>query len=213
MKDVHKAIIGIVSFYGVIAIFMIVIILSLFKGCSQTYKYAESEDGKMGFGVSKPAKDAFCMYCRWDGGEMKIVIPDEINGYKVTSLGGYTGRGVPHNFDIIISPEALGGNKICSDYYLKTNYNYYVQDGEYEDIYLYVYLGKNIEHFKEIYVYDSSFLCYVADITENEGEEAQIDIIYKVFAYYIVDDGNQTYYSKDGKVYYKEDDKLALGYE
>ena len=221
MKDKHKAIIAIVSVYSVIGIFLLVVfiipLLLMFRQCSYSYTYdfEYSDEQNAGFYVSEKAKDAFCVDVYLKDGESKIVIPDEYRGYKVSALGGFIGRGAPCPFEIHISEKALetlGCNEICGDYYLEKNYNYHVQEGEYENLYLYIHIGKNINEIKRVLDRDS-FLFYAANITENEGEEAQIDIVYKVFAYYIVDEENKTFYSKDGKVYKKENDNLVLGFD
>lgn len=51
-------------------------------------------------------KRAFVGRCAWDGTDgAEIVIPDEMNGYRITAIGGFYGRGVPTPFCVTAPKE------------------------------------------------------------------------------------------------------------
>ena len=72
-----------------------------FSGCSLNYDY---DNGKTVDNVyyvfNSKNKTCFAAEYQWDGKSTHIVIQDEVDGYKVTQLGGYCGRGVPTPFGI-----------------------------------------------------------------------------------------------------------------
>lgn len=76
-------------------------ILLCFCGCSMDYSF---DNGKIVDNVqyyfNSKNKTCFAAEYLWDGKSTDIVIQDEVDGYKVTELGGYVGRGYPTPFGI-----------------------------------------------------------------------------------------------------------------
>lgn len=76
-------------------------ILLCFCGCSMDYSF---DNGKIVDNVqyyfNSKNKTCFAAEYLWDGKSTDIVIQDEVDGYKVTELGGYVGRGYPTPFCI-----------------------------------------------------------------------------------------------------------------
>lgn len=70
-------------------------------GCSFAYDYNNGKTvDNVYYVFNKFHKTCFAAGYQWDGKSTDIVIQDEVDGYKVTELGGYTGRGVPTAFAI-----------------------------------------------------------------------------------------------------------------
>lgn len=70
-------------------------------GCSLDYDYNNGKTVDSVYYVfNNKNKTCFAAEYLWDGNSTEIVIQDEVDGYKVTQLGGYTGRGVPTPFGI-----------------------------------------------------------------------------------------------------------------
>ena len=70
-------------------------------GCSFAYEYSNGKTvDNVYYVFNKFNKTCFAAQYQWDGKSTDIVIQDEVDGHKVTELGGYTGRGVPTPFAI-----------------------------------------------------------------------------------------------------------------
>ena len=87
------------------SLFVLILCLVL-AGCSMDYstdRYVE-QDGVIYY-TSSREKVCFasCTFL-WDGeaDHMEIVIPDTVDGYRVTALGGYLGRGLPCPFQLVM---------------------------------------------------------------------------------------------------------------
>ena len=209
MKDKHKAIIAIVGVYGGIAllfvVFTIILILFGFRACAlnRTYShdYLTLENGTMSFGVSDEKKDTFAGGARWDGGDMSFRVPDEFGGYKVTKLGGIYGTR-EQIFEVRINDELLD-----KEYNVETGQErfdkHHRDDDEYETFTFTIYIGKNIKKFHYV---DPSY--YLANWELTDDGEKIYDFVYKIECYFVVDEENETFYSKDGKVYYKVNNEL-----
>ncbi len=92
------------------AICILLIGMILFSLCSCCLEY-DSSNGKTVDGVyyvfNSVRKICFATEYAWDETEKAVTIriPDEIDGYKVVSLGGFTGSGAPNPFGIRPSSE------------------------------------------------------------------------------------------------------------
>lgn len=117
-------------------IFAGIIIFSL---CSCSFEYDYSK-GKTVDGVyyvfSSARKICFASDYAWDekGKDITINIPDEVDGYKVVALGGFTGRGLPTPFGISTQNDGLYGSIECIE-----------EDAVVEKIPVTIQLGKNVK--------------------------------------------------------------------
>lgn len=77
--------------------------ISLFISCSMNYSCGSADEWT--YGYSDKLNNCFLGTYYWDGNKdtMQIDIPERFNGYDVTKLGGFTGRGLPMSFNIDIS--------------------------------------------------------------------------------------------------------------
>ena len=73
--------------------------------------------GAQEYYVNKVSHRAFAGNYVWDGDpdHMTIVVPDEVDGVPVTSLGGYFGRGVPTFFGVTLPEAYIINNDILPD--------------------------------------------------------------------------------------------------
>ena len=80
-------------------------VLSVGLLCACTAYWDETEENGVMYHLSRSGKEAFASEYTWDvhGDETEIIIPDEVNGAKVTQLGGYFGTGVPSPFCVLPS--------------------------------------------------------------------------------------------------------------
>jgi len=90
------------------SILLIAFMIIALSACSHAYEYA---NGKTVDGVyyvfNKYNKTCFAASYTWDEdiNNTAIVIQDEVDGYKVTELGGFCGKGMPTPFCITVSRE------------------------------------------------------------------------------------------------------------
>lgn len=124
----------------------------------------------------------------WDGGEdtMTISIPDECDGYKVVSLGGFVGKGAPSAFDIHFPDSAFVETEdtIYTDEQIITLYHFTLN------------IGKNV---KDIANVGAAFL---------SGHEETTVCVLPLFTVTCSED-NKWFYSKDGKLYDRSTDALV----
>lgn len=81
-------------------VFLLLAFVFLLSSCT-TYDESTVLDS-VDYRLSNMYHEAFASYYYWDGTEewLSIVIPDEVDDYKVTSLGGFYGTGYPMPFMI-----------------------------------------------------------------------------------------------------------------
>lgn len=188
-----------------IVAFLLVVCLSfLLCSCSYLYHYVNDAIGPFDIGYSETMRKAFLSSYHWDGSEegMVIVTPDRYNDATIIGLGGYTGRGVPAAFMISLSSEAR--TQLCPDatawYYASHTSNMDYTEVQYLRFQLHI--G---QHIKQIDNLSMGGIVLASD--EENGEE-----VYNVFVltcYVTCDDANETFYAKDGKLYYRENDVLV----
>ncbi len=176
-----------------------------FGGCSSWYEYQTNAINCFDVGCSDILDDVFVSAYNWDGSQesINIVIPEEYNGNKITSLGGYYGRGVPCSF--AVEPVESFKNSLCSDANLWGYSNILEDIGSVETKYFNfnIHISKNIEQI-DIHNLNSIY------IGENVDGQNHIIKIVLVFLYNITcDEQNEEFYSKDGKLYYRETDALV----
>lgn len=188
-------------------ILAVIAVIFLFMLCSCTYSSeAESGNFTIGYGTYMLSKKfnidgaAVCRYT-WDGDaeNTDIVIPDSYDGQTIKRLGGYFYRGVPSPFSID-SYSAVSGADSASSMPYESVINGYTkgEDIIYQDFTLHI--GKNIDN-----IYSNCDRVYVAAIDNKTYS-------YCARVYVICDEDNKTFYSRDGKLYYQENDELVDGF-
>lgn len=183
-----------------LALILVVFTCISFCGCCSRYELEKLGDFDVGY--SKRLNDAYLGAYYWDGTQEKtnIVVPEEYKGAPISSFGGYSGSGYPSAFGITLTDSAK--EKLCD----KSDEWWYMSDftnnelGELQVVNFTVHISQNIEEIKELRL--GGFIgCEYGE----EGEE-MYDIF--VFLCYVTcDENNKTFYAKDGKLYYKQDDK------
>ena len=135
---------------------------------------------------------------RWDGNteNMIIKIPYTYKNAKVFELGGYTGKGAPSKFGVVLPKEYYKNVDGVAD----GDWNIDKND-EYETLKFKVILTENIEELNNTFSKE-----YYLQHTDGEYD----DVLYKVEYYYECPKRNKTFYSKNGKLYYKSNNKLAI---
>ena len=155
------------------------------------------------FECNSLANCAYVSSCVWDGKDehRDIVIPDEVNGKTVSRLGGFSGRGAPGPFRILF-PDS---------YYLKKDgqqISYCMEESTLSD---------------NDFEYDIKSVAFTLHIGKELNKIVDIDMdtyypkergankvtFYHPVVYVLCDKENKTFYSRDGKLYYKSNDKLV----
>lgn len=142
--------------------------------------------------------EAFAGYYFWNGdlNDMVITIPDKYENYAITRLGGVVGRGVPSPFYVGLPDEYC--NEAMTEVDPKDVSEWYPEGYEIVELEFTLNLGKEVMELKLISDYYSMY--------KNE------DGSYKLYhpVYYInCAKENMTFYSDNGKLYYKKNDKLV----
>ena len=121
----------------------------------------------------------------WDGENMVIEVADEIERHPVTSLGGYTGKGVSNPFSVHIE----GVHSTWSEGALPSG-------ARIRQLHFTVNIGKNVEELKNIEMKD---YYQIGDTRE----------FYQILVTVNCAEKNQTFYSRNGKLYRSSDDSLV----
>lgn len=161
------------------------------------YSFEESSDGRFIFGVSDMKKDAFCIGCEWSGGDKEFVIPDEFMGYKVTTLGGYTGRGYPCPFAVHVDLSEIypgDGTDFC-----QKDIDGYQPEDEYDVLTFSIHLGANLTELDYL-----NGKMYIVRHIEKEDGSVEEDVLCKIAYSFTVDEANPKLYAENGKLYYRD---------
>ena len=185
-----------------VAILSLVLVFAL-SGCSMLYDHQNNAMDGFSIGYSKTLGDAFLGAYYWDGTEegMHITIPEYYDNMKITSLGGFFGRGVPTAFYIKIPADAKNG--LCPD----ATWYYDSQLGTFEAsevVYLpfFVHISQYIQKIEG---------CSAGGILVAEhidGEETKYTV-YVYTCYVTCDEENPVFYAKDGKLYDRATDTMV----
>ncbi len=181
----------------------IVLILSL-SACT-VYEYAGKNEFGVNFGYSKLKNDCFVAsitYSRNDTTE--IVIPNTFNNAPVVALGGYTGTGYPNPFLITCD----------DDYFSSQNQNLFTCT----DDFILSIMDKNTEIQVENVVFKiqlpdslkeivNATLNLVSYTEQQEGQTKTLKVFRPVY-YFEISESNGVFYTKDGKLYYKNTNEL-----
>ncbi len=188
-----------------IAVFLSVFICLTFSGCSLLFEYQTDAIDNFDIGYSKVLNEAFVSSYNWDGTDetKNIVIPEEYNGEKITALGGYCGRGVPCAFGIEL-PESYQNN-LCSEANQWVASDVYEDVGSVDTVYLNfnLHISENIEQIK-IHTLDRFY-----NGTYFNGKDYNSKIIVVLLYNITCDEDNKTFYAKEGKLYYRQNDELV----
>lgn len=160
-----------------------VVVLFLLNGCSLFYHLVEFPDEKLDVGINKYKGECFAAHYYWDGdtSNMTVVLKEEYNGYTLTELGGYFGRGVPSPFEIIMPDEFEGGTMKSVESY---------DDYEVTELVFTVTVPKTLKSV----TYLSDFNYYVYEFPSGETK------MYSVNMYFECDGLNPYLYSENGKL-------------
>ncbi|MCM1546660.1 MAG: hypothetical protein NC033_06480 [Clostridiales bacterium] len=179
-----------------------------FSACDTGQRYSNTEivDG-IALCSNKLYKKSLAKYCEWDGdmNSMEFTVPDEYNGYKVKCLGakgnpGFTGD--PGSFrvhmpDIINGYESLG-------YYSDLPPTATAEQSV--NLEFKVNLGKYVNEITNIS--KTNIFGYGTINYDDEGKRSEEPaVFYCINTYYIVNADNSAFYSQDGDIYYKSNNK------
>ncbi|MBR7063186.1 MAG: hypothetical protein IKI42_09160 [Clostridia bacterium] len=181
-----------------VAVSVLLVLLIGLSGCTGFYGKNDGLSGCLSVRVSDWKTRAFAAEYYWDGftsaETLTIDIPDEYKGTPVTALGGYIGTGVPTPFTVVPSTNSQleldhADFVVLSQLEDDTVINY-------EEIYFTVNIGKNLKEINSVIrrnipirMPDGTVTVYEIDYLFNCSEE------------------NRTFYSRDGILYNRSDDK------
>ncbi len=183
---------------------LIVALLLASTSCSLLYGHEINAIGAFDVGYSKTLKDAFLGRYNWDDIEsgMNIEIPEYYNNIKITGLGGYFGRGVPTAFEIV--PTEKVRSTLCPN---ANNWSYANNTAGIDaDNVQYLKFTLHISKYIEELVMPYAGGIIVAECVENEEIKYNV---YVLTCYVTCDEDNETFYAKDGKLYFRENDVLV----
>lgn len=168
----------------------LLLVMGLFslRDASIFYKGPVSE-GLQEYYVNKVSRQAYAGSYLWDGDpdHMTIVIPEQVRGVPVTSLGGYTGSGAPVFFGVTL-PDAYRSTLAPQE---GTAYD--------EELVFTVAVGKNLRQLAAVDMgYDTTAV--------RPGAVVQYHISYV----YRCDEENPVFYAQNGQLYRRSDHQPAF---
>ncbi len=169
--------------------------LLLLGGCSGSitgYVGREANVGRVHYQINERGKSAFAEVYAWDldPAHHSVEIADTVESARVQQLGGYTGTGVPAPFRI--EPEQGAEFVVSGDPSLESH----DVPVTWQDLEFTVYLGKEMRK--------------IANVAEApyygvKNQSGGIDF-YRPVCRFVCDEGNETFYSRDGVLYNRSDD-------
>lgn len=160
--------------------------------------------------TNKSKKDAFVGVYFWDGdaNSTTIVIPDEYEGCAVTAFGGSYDIGVPVGFDVIYRTESLISENVSLQSVIQNeNGEYTGLNIEYVDFHLSI--GAKISDIDGVDVKCVMAVYVVKDPSAVYYREDDFIALYLPRFYITCSDENETFFSQDGKLYYKSSRELV----
>ena len=139
-------------------------------------------------------RQTFAADAEWDGEDGAVItVPDEVHGYKVTALGGYSGRGVPSAFMLKV-PETWDAEESFGDAQSAAN----AASMKSVVCTLTLRIGKNVRELNEV-------SCFGLQGRDETGEETA----WRFHWYVECDEENETFYAENGRLYTRADGKLV----
>ena len=160
--------------------------------------------------TNKSKKDAFVGVYFWDGdaNSTTIVIPDEYEGCAVTAFGGSYDIGVPVGFDVIYRTESLISENVSLQAVIQNeNGEFTGLNIEYVDFHLSI--GAEINDIDGVDVKCVMAVYVVKDPSAVYYREDDFIALYLPRFYITCSDENETFFSQDGKLYYKSSRELV----
>lgn len=135
-------------------------------------------------------RQAFAAGVDWNGEDGAVItIPDEVHGYRVTALGGYSGRGVPTAFTLN-APEMWNIKACLGDSGTAADAEKDYPNAKIVDCTMTLKLGKNVKKLNEVGCF--GFYGY---------DENGVETVWRLRWNVECDEGNETFYAKDGRLY------------
>ena len=160
--------------------------------------------------TNKSKKDAFVGVYFWDGdaNSTTIVIPDEYEGCAVTAFGGSYDIGVPVGFDVIYRTESLISENVSLQSVIQN------ENGEYtglniENVDFHLSIGAKVNDIDGVDVKCVMAVYVVKDPSAVYYREDDFIALYLPRFYITCSDENETFFSQDGKLYYKSSRELV----
>lgn len=173
-----------------VALSLLIVVVFFCVGIVDLMTSWEADTTENGIEVyyNKITKSCFVGSYFWGGNTENtiIVVPDEYENYKISSLGGVYGRGVPVNFSVVMPDEVMEDVYSVSD------------ERENNEAMTYTFtviLGKNVNNLTNL-DYENYYY----------NEDGSVSFIVKM-NYECLSD-NEWIYSKDGKLYDKKTGKM-----
>ena len=170
-------------------------------GVAYFYSYAGEYNG-FGIDVNKLSNCCFVSgyTCTEYTEGMEITIPDDYNGIPIKRVGGFSGIGAPSPFRIDLSQVYMNAPE-GSEFDMIWRYPDDALSVAYtiENVVFQLHIGKNIEEIDFVFMDD-----YYPHIDEDGTVT-----FYHPVVYITCSEENTTFYSKDGKLYYKSTNALV----
>ncbi len=188
-----------------ITILLLALFLLCLCGCSLTYYCIEDNQNKINYGYSKLENNCFVADISYSKGDSTdIIIPDKFNGSYVTALGGYCGTGAPTPFYVNCNDNDFFSENYeiisTDDSNIKTDIDKNTKV-EVENVVFNITLPSKLKTIEE------TLLNYVVYQEYEQGENTILKVFRPVY-YFNISEDNKYFYTKDGKLYYKETDEL-----
>ena len=183
-----------------VAVSVLLVLLIGLSGCTGFYGKNDGLSGCLSVRVSDWKTRAFAAEYYWDGftftgtAPLTIDVPDEYKGTPVTALGGYIGTGVPTPFTVV--PSTNSQLELAhADFVMLSQ----LEDDtviNYEKLFFTVNIGKNLNNI--VLVSRGSIPIRMPDGTVT---------VYEIDYRFNCSEENRTFYSRDGILYNRSDDK------
>ena len=185
----------------IVCILCVIICLS-FSSCSLLYDLDAVDSFDVGYSTS--LNNAFLSSYNWDGTDetTNIVVPEKYEGIPITEFGGYFGRGGPCSFSI--RPTEYAKEKLCD----KADEWFYMSDIRNVEISNIKTINFNVHISKNIKIIENLSLGGFIGGKYIEDEKEYYDV-FVLLCTVTCDDENKSFYAKNGKLYFSDNDTLV----
>lgn len=179
-------------------------------GCSLFYGSADELYYGFDIGYSEFYNEAFVAAYHWDGTDgARITIPEEYNDIPVTSFGGYIGRGFPMPTMIHFKDDVKLKNTLCpsaTEWFSTSDAEiiWQLENCCFITYSFSLHVSKNIEKITDL------SLDYF-DVAKTVEEDITYHTVFVYLFTVTCDEENKHFYSKDGKLYFRENDDVVQG--